>query len=35
MAFNITNLVNAINAKSATVGADSALDKSRSFSEQC
>ena len=27
MAFNITNLVNAINAKSATVGADSALDK--------
>ena len=33
MAFNITNLVNAINAKSATVGADSALDKSRSFSE--
>jgi len=27
MAFNITNLVNAINAKSVTVGADSALDK--------
>ena len=27
MAFNITNLVNAINAKSATVGADSALDR--------
>ena len=27
MAFNITNLVNAVNAKSATVGADSALDR--------
>ncbi len=27
MSFNITNLVNAVNAKSATVGADSALDK--------
>ena len=27
MAFNITNLVNAVNAKSVTVGADSALDR--------